>query len=77
MVNQDMGGEEKKTFCYRRLELNCYIFHAQLAFWYSKGGYHCFHQTQHVQSAATDVGQEEHDANAATEFGPQRSADHV
>lgn len=49
----------------------------QLTFWHSKRGHDSFNQTQHKESAATHVGQEEHDANTAAKFWPQRSADHI
>lgn len=45
--------------------------------WCSKGGHNGFNQTQHIESAATHISQEEHDADAATKLWTQRSADHV
>lgn len=53
------------------------MYNNQLTFWHSKRGHDSFNQTQHKESAATHVGQEEHDANTAAKFWPQRSADHV
>lgn len=53
------------------------MFHTELTFWYSKGGHNGFNQTEHIESTAAHIGQEEHDANATTKFGPQRSAYHV
>lgn len=49
----------------------------ELTFWHSECGHDGFNQTQHKEGAATHVGQEEHDANAATEFRTQRPAYHV
>lgn len=53
------------------------MFKTDLTFWHSKGVHNGFNQTQHKESAATHIGQEEHDANTATKFWPQRSAYHV
>lgn len=49
----------------------------ELTFWHSKCGHDGFNQTEHKEGAATHVGQEEHDANAATKFRTQRPAYHV
>lgn len=53
------------------------MFQTELTFWHSKGADNGFNQTQHIESAGTHIGQEEHDANTATKFWPQRSAYHI
>lgn len=43
----------------------------------SKCGQDGFNQTEHHQSTAAHISQEEHDADAATKLWSQCSADHV
>lgn len=50
---------------------------SKLTFRNPEGGQDCFNQTQYKEGAGTHVGQEEHDADAATEFRTQRTAYHV
>lgn len=49
----------------------------KLTFWHSEGGHNGFNQTEHKESAAAHIGEEEHDADTATELWAQRTADHV
>lgn len=49
----------------------------KLTLWHAEGAHDGLDQTEHIQSAAAHVGQEEHDADAAAELRPERSADHV
>lgn len=61
----------------RLVKMMIVMCNTQLTFWHPKRGHDSFNQTQHKESAATHVGQEEHDANTAAKFWPQRSADHI
>lgn len=57
--------------------IHTYTYIYKLTFRNAKGGQDRFNQTQYKEGAGTHVGQEEHDADAATEFRTQRTANHV
>lgn len=49
----------------------------QPTFWNTKGRHDSFNQAQNIERTAAHIGQEKHDANAATKLWTQGSTDHI